>query len=131
MSLEHEVPPRELCQRWKEIGGRQDTNLFWVRLVGKTNFELMQLSPDGNMVGIVRKNFLNCYELSGLGEIVSAPLASEMLEWLPDGYSWERWNKQHLIKKPLGSIAPLLKVDQSLPNALLQMCIWRKEREGK
>ena len=105
MSLENEVPSRELCQRWKEIGGRQDTELYWICAWNRWTLDLAK----------------NCRTWNG--EKIAAPLASEIIPWFPrrievtyfDGtYGVYFYPMRGSLRKDTG---------EHLPNILMQMLI--------
>lgn len=109
MSLEQHVPSLELCKKWKELGGRQDTNFRWT-MYSTGDWDISPNEP-----------------LTYSGEWYSAPLASEMMEWERNNinYIWpteDFWNWCDNTEKS--------DYDPSLPNALMQMCIARKEEEN-
>lgn len=115
--LENHVPSLELCKKWKEIGGRQDTIFYYVKTIS-LKYKL-----------VTEEDLKGYRTMRRVGEWYAAPLASEMMEWrrekdaVIDTYImnaimnwWCRWPPS----KPGG---------ESLPNALMQMAISRKEEE--
>ena len=118
MSLENEVPSLELCKRWKEIGGRQDTCFSW-EFFDKEKFSCL------NDVWVLQSTASILQEDECR---VAAPLASELMEWmkaiLDISSTVEEWEivmfqTCHLERS------------KSLPNALMQMAIWEKEAPCK
>lgn len=107
--LEKHVPSLELCKKWKELGGRQDTCLVWI--------SIPECFPEWEVDTRRRDREL------------AAPLASEMMEWLKGKFDdlnfyspeWSIWF--------LEGEEPTRFTDKSLPNALMKMCIARKEEE--
>jgi hypothetical protein len=132
--LENHVPSLELCKKWKELGGRQDTNFYW-RLGWNECWHITHKSDHED-----------CYPECGK-DWVAAPLASEMMEWLPASIktteitprnAWIGVNKEfdnkylvsYQAKSRMAKYIEREVLDNSLPNALMQMCIARKEEEN-
>lgn len=68
MTLQDLVPDRELCEKWKQAGGRQDTLFYWLALINNnlpkiiTQVEALNTPPSITF---------------------AAPLEGELMEWLP------------------------------------------------
>jgi hypothetical protein len=117
MSLRDHVPSLELCKKWKEAGGRQDTSLVWI--------SIPECFPEWEVAERRRDSEL------------AAPLEGEMVEWLPfkiiedDKHTFLVVGKSECDYKvayvteehDYGN----LRFDKSLANALMQMAIWQKE----
>lgn len=132
--LDKHVPSLELCRKWKELGGRQDTVFSWVSTNEGKNWNVFVHHEEDSRVHI---------------KAFAAPLASEMMEWLPKYIEvkklvslksvpvWLTVHKQfddrYLVsykKKGVSRYIECEVEDSSLPNALTQMCISRKEEEN-
>lgn len=122
--LENHVPSRELCQKWKSVGGRQDTEFYWRdSLEGYPAF-VFQVSTTP----------------SAYASDCAAPLASEMMEWAEARDKNKKTVHRLTLKKyddgTYGIAYPdaygVAEQDWNgiLPNTLMQMCISRKEEEG-
>ncbi len=120
MSLENEVPTLELCKKWKEIGGRQDTEFCWCPNVGRTEH------------GLQRHD-----EICGKCDIgIAAPLEGEILIFCNS--NTERWieiddfNKKVILITRCGYLQNKVfsYKNQSFANALLSMAIELKKGEG-
>lgn len=109
MSLEQHVPSRELCEEWKRRGGRQDTLMCWHKYSNNLEWQVV------NVPVRFRAN----------GDI-AAPLVSEMMEWLKAVIDVSSTIEEYEVVLFASAI---VKRDKSLPNALMQMCISRKEEE--
>lgn len=106
MEIEKEVPSIGLCRRWKALGGRQNTLFSW-------------FNCDIDEWIIVRTD-----EYFG-HDMISAPLASEMMEWEQE-FDIRKRNFVYDIQT-----THWFKIEfDNVPNALMQMCIARKEEEG-
>jgi hypothetical protein len=116
MSLENHVPSLELCKKWKEGGGRQDTEFYWD-------------------LALLHKGPIQCYFKveANRAYFVAAPLASEMMEWMKDdrpSVFWcddgDGWGVETYPKR--GPLPPWVD-NLSLPNALMQMLLERREEK--
>ena len=111
--LENHVPSLELCKKWKELGGGQDTELFF----GLTHDE------DNPAWEIYTKRQKEKLIPRIVDEWVATPLASEMMEWIGD-MNLIKKNNVYDLTQPTSKHF-VISFD-SLPNALMQMCISRK-----
>jgi hypothetical protein len=108
MSLQDHVASLELCKKWKEIGGRQDTIFAWRSIENGKWFI----------------DYLSFYTHPGIQQF-SAPLASELMEWNRNRIgclwpiNWEE-NKTKWTVELFGDEEPL--VDKLL-DVLMQMAI--------
>lgn len=113
MILEDCVPNRSLCEKWKSIGGRQDTVLAY-RLGWDDKWHLTQ-----------KCHHEECYPECGQ-DWVAAPLVSELMEWmkaiLDISSTIEEWEIVLFA-------SAIVKRDKSLPNALMQMAIELEEKK--
>jgi len=117
MNLQDRVPSLELCRQWKEAGGRQDTEFFFVP------------KWDGSYEILGKK-----YCLESTERYVAAPLEGEMMEWLPAefdvkglgivGLTIHKGFCQYLISYENEDYIDWELYDKSLANALMQMCLW-------
>jgi hypothetical protein len=117
MKLEDHVPSLELCKKWKEIGGRQDTIHsweFWEAKAWGTEKDAWTVQTTASI-------------LQADDCMVAAPLASELMEWMKEKLR----SVKHTIS--YGWLVQLQDApsnnDESLPNALMQIAIWEKEGE--
>ena len=113
MKLEDHVPSLELCRKYKEVGGQQDSLYFWVQ----------NTLGDWTLNPKVVLSFVEEGE-----EWFAAPLASELMEWEKINIHWihpmgEYWQ---VIDKERMAFA-----DKSFINALMQMAIWTKKNAGE
>lgn len=118
MSLEDHICSLELAKKWKEIGGRQDTEFYW--------------NPSGRVVSKFEAYGEHFQILDGF---IAAPLASEIWSWLPEERSTTASQpilKLTLEKRYIGYIGGkgdgyMIPYD-NLPNALMMMAIGLKEK---
>ena len=112
MSLQDHVPSLELCRKWKQAGGRQDTEFAWY-------------FDDNSNSWIVFSQYLREAHRT---KSVAAPLEGEMMEWMKELFGDIHFNE--ITKKwfvyPRGEVGH---TNIKLPNALMQMAIWQKENE--
>jgi hypothetical protein len=114
MALSDHVVSLELAKKWKDSGGGQDTEFEWSYISGKWSI-------------------LPSIECEHGESCIAAPLASEMMEWFR-GRESEYWiqidtciervdlfDKYGYLKKSISY--------ESLPNALMQMLLERREEK--
>lgn len=129
----NQVPSLELCKKWKEIGGEQESNFYWKQFFDQ---------PYGGE----KKEY---WVLEGkIGtqvmfphEAIAAPTVGEMWDLLPAVIETKEFGVLYLGTEKQGNhsiveyydcddITHIAKEDKSLANALMQMLIWQKERES-
>jgi hypothetical protein len=118
MALSDHVVSLELAKKWKDSGGGQDTEFEWSYISGKWSI-------------------LPSIECEHGESCIAAPLASEMMEWLP-----KYVGSYYLIVTKSALCGPYLVTYEdanrdhleiftgnNLPNALMQMLLERREEK--
>ena len=119
MSLEDHVPSFELCRKWKEIGGRQDTIFVFCPMYNDTH-DIISYTLEDRL--IIQNPKLK-------EDMIAAPLEGELMEWMKEDIACISWNNaDEWVTEVIndGGLSVSYYRNKSLPNALMQMAIWRE-----